>query len=575
MMYEEGMVSKQSCEFLRVQAKQRFDKIRGTMIDCGRWAAPHRVKWLLSQEPGERNNFHIVDPTHILALRSFVAGFLEGNTSATRPWYRIGTGDPDMNNYAAHRVWLDKYTRRTLNVLSSSNFYHAAGQYYYDYGALGTGAHYIDELKTGLFFHTLTPGSFYVINNGFGDAIIMVREFSLHVKALVETYGKKKNGKWDWSNFSTGVRKMYEDGNYTMMVNVVHIIRENDKYDPEQPEVLLNKRWLSVTYEAGGLVGEYTQDGLGAGATGGTAYEKEDKDKYLKISSSRRKPFILGRSESSSNFEYGETGPTIMALGLIKSLNKKAIAKDQALEQMLKPPLQGPSNLKKSYITHAPNSFVPLDAASLAQKGLRTIFEINPAIAPLTADVTDLRQMVDKIYYADYLLYLSRNPKTRTATETNAIIQEQQLIIGPNLQSLNWTYNAPVIEFVMDYVLWEDPFLEPPPEELAGKFLRPEIISVFNQAQKAADLPAVDRYMAMVEQVGQVNPKIWDKVNLDKLADLYEDRLFLPAGLNNPQAKVDAMREQAQAQQQRQQMLTETLPAMAGAAKDVGLKVAE
>jgi hypothetical protein len=239
---------------------------------------------------------------------------------------------------------------------------------------------------------------------------------------------------------------------------------------------------------------------------------------------------------------------------------------------MLKPPLQGPANLKKSYITTAPNSYVPLDATSLAQKGLRTVFEVNPAIGTLIQDVSDLRQQVDKLYYADYLLYLSRNPKTRTATETNAIVNEQQLIIGPNLQSLNWTYNVPVAEFVMDYVLDEDPYLPPPPPELQGRFLRPEFISVFAQAQKAADLPAIERYVTMISAVGQLQPEIWDKANLDKLADLYEDRLYLPAGLNNPKEKVDAMREQRQAMMERQQQM-EMLTQAAGAAKDVGISV--
>ncbi|MEJ6890794.1 portal protein, partial [Bradyrhizobium diazoefficiens] len=145
-------------------------------------------------------------------------------------------------------------------------------------------------------------------------------------------------------------------------------------------------------------------------------------------------------------------------------------------------------------ITTAPNSYVPLDPTSLSQKGLRTIYEVNPAIAPLIQDVTDLRQQVDRLYYADYLLYLSKNPKTRTATETNAIVNEQQMVIGPNLQSLNWTYNVPVVDYVMDYVLDNDPFLPPPPADLTGRFLSPEFISVFAQAQKAADLPAIDRY---------------------------------------------------------------------------------
>lgn len=567
------MYSKTQCEFLRNQAKQRFDPIRATMIDCGRWALPHRIKWLLSQMPGERNNNHIVDVTHILALRSYVAGFLEGNTSATRPWFRMGVSDQDVNNQEENRTWLDKYTRRCLQVLSTSNFYHAAGGFYYDYGALGTGAHYIDELQDGrLFFHTLTPGSYYVLNNGRGEAVIMVREFQLTVKALVDTYGiKNKNGVANWDNFSSSVRKMYEDGNYAQLVDVVHIIEENKHFDPKGPQVLLNKKWIQLTYERGGSAGgPYYQNGQGEAVDLQSDLEKK---RYLKVAASRRKPFIVGRGDSTSNYEYGEKWPTLDSLGSIKSLNKKAIGKDQALDQMLRPPMQGPANLRKSYITTAANSYVPLDATSISQKGLQPIFQVNPAIAPLLQDVTDLRNFVDKMYYADYLLYLSRNPKTRTATETNAIVQEQQLIIGPNLQSLNWTYNVPVLDFVMDYVLFDDPLMEPPPDALAGKFLRPEFISVFAQAQKAADLPAIDRYIAMIMNVGQVQPSVFQKANLDKLADLYEDRLYLPAGLNRPQAKVDSMREQAQAQADHDKMIQQTIPAMAGAAKDVGISV--
>lgn len=558
--------NRRQCEHLRSQADLKFNQVRATWIDCGRWAAPHRIKWLLAQSPGERANQHIVDPTHIIALRSYVAGFLEGNTSASRPWYRTAGQDPEANAVPENYAWLEKFTRRQLNCLANSNFYHAAGQAYYDYGVFNTAAYFIDEIRGRLFFHNLTPGSYKVINNGYGEAIIMVREFSMNVKALVDMYGRKVKGKWDWSNFSSGVRKMYEDGNYTHMVDVAEVICQNEDFSSSSPVAGSNRQWVTHTYEIGGNFAAYNP---GESLFGTGAPDPRDEEKFLRTRFSKRKPFIVARSATSSNYEYGETGPTLDALGLIKSLNKKAISKDQALEQMLRPALQGPANLRKSYITSAPNSFVPLDAQSLAQKGLRTIFEINPAIGSLIQDTGDLRHLVDKLYYADYLLYLSRNPKTRTATEANAVVKEQQLIIGPNLQSLNWTHNVPVVEFVMDFVLDEDPYLEPPPEGLAGQFLRAEFVSVFAQAQKAADLPSINQYVEAMMGIGQVNPAIFDKVNFDKLADLYEDRLFLPAGLNNPQAKVDAMREQAQRAAQRQQLLQETLPAVAGAAKDV------
>jgi hypothetical protein len=99
--------------------------------------------------------------------------------------------------------------------------------------------------------------------------------------------------------------------------------------------------------------------------------------------------------------------------------------------------------------------------------------------------------------------------------------------------------------------------------------LNPEFVSIFAQAQKAADLPAIDRYTAMIANVAQIDPRVLQKINTDKLADLYEDRLYLPAGLNNPQSKVDAMREQAQQQAARQRALEQTVPAMAKAVKDV------
>lgn len=559
--------SKQTCEFIRYQAKRNFDKVRSTWCDSLRWALPHRGTWILSQTEGERKNQHIVDPTHILALRSFVAGFLEGNTSSSRPWYRVGTKDVERNEQPKNKAWLQHYTNRTLNILGSSNYYYAAGSFYYDYGVVNTGAHYFEELDKGFHVHTLIPGSYYVINDSYGEADILVREFSLNVKSVVESYGKKKNGKADWSNISSSVKKMYEDSNYSQMVDIVHVVQRNPYFDPKTNVIASNRPWVSMTYELGAGSGHQWAEGMEYGYTMG---RESDDDVFLEVHHTKRKPFVVGKS--TTDFEYGEKGPTLDALGLIKSLNKKAISKDQALEQILKPALQGPASLRKSYISHAPNTFVPIDSrsAGLKQK-LEPIFQINPAIGSLIQDVGDLRQMVDKLYYADYLLYLTKNPKTRTARETDAIVEEQQRIIGPNLQSLNTTYNVPVLEWVMDYVLYEDEFLEPPPEALQGQALKPEFVSIFAQAQKAADLPAIDRYVQMISQVGQIDPGVLAKLNTDKLADLYEDRLYLPAGLNNPQDKVDAERAQAQQEAQRQQQLQETIPAMAKAAKDASM----
>lgn len=557
----------QECEFLRQQAKRKFDKVRGTWCDLLRWALPHKAYWILSQTPGERKNQHIIDPTHILALRSAVAGFLEGNTSSTRPWARYGVRDQDLNENPANRQWLQHFTNRVMSNMSNSNFYHAAGNFYYDYHVVNTGAYYFEELEDGdIHVHNLIPGAYYVIDNSRGIADTLVREFSLNVKALVDRYGKlNKSGLRDWSNISNGTRSMYEKGIYSQMIDIVQVIKKNPDFDITDPENPQNRRWIELTYELGSSNGSASNEGNGNFQDLGL---ERGKNIFLERRTRNRKPFVVGKS--TDTFEYGEKGATIDSLGLIKSLNKKAISKDMALEQIVNPAIQGPASLRKSYITNAPGSYIPLDAKSIgAKQKIESIFNISPAIGALLEDTGDLRSMIDKFYYADFLLYLTKNPKTRTAYETNAILDEQQRVIGPSMQSLNVTHNNPVLEYFADYTLFEDPFLDAPPPDLEGVNLKPEYISVFAQAQRAADLPAVDRYMAMVGNVAQIDPKILDKINVDKLADIYEDRLYLPSGLNNPQDKVEARREQAAVRAQQERLMEQTLPAVAKSSKDL------
>lgn len=563
--------SREDNEWLRTQLNQEFYKIRPSWVEAGRWAMPWRIKWMLNEEEGKRNNQHIVDPTHRVALRSYVAGFCEGNTSSTRPWFRYAHPDPEVNKYEENKFWLDSLVSRATQIATSSNLYNILPGGYADFGVFNTFAIWVDEFVKGPHFTLLQPGSYRVMNDSRGIPSILLREFSIPIRTLVKQFGKKKNGKWDWSNFSPLVKDLYERGDYTTKVNICSITRENEFFNPNKPIAMSNRRWLTLTYET------FVADGSDAPTQMyQNAYQSRDnfkndqeEDTYLEITYHKRKPFFVPRSDSNGLFAYGENGPTFDALGLIKSLNKKAIGKDMALEKMLQPAIQGPASLRKSYITTAPNSYVPLDASSLNQGGLKSIYEINPAIAAIIQDVGDLRQIVSKIYYEDFLLFLTQNPKTRTKAETDAIVSEQQLVIGPNLNSLNYTLNRPLAEWLAEWTIFEDPYLPPPPPGLQGMSLDPVFISPFAQAQRAADLPSIDRYLTFLQVASQMDPSVLQKGNLDRIADLYEDRLYLPAGVNREQGKVDALREKQAMDMQRQQALTETLPAISQSVKNL------
>jgi hypothetical protein len=552
------------CENLRTLCKDDFRRIEEDWCEAAMWMEPVGAKMLITKDYDKRRkNHHIVDLTHVIAHRSFVAGFMEGNTSTTRAWFKHAHPDPDLNTFKPVQSWIDRFNRRSLEVASSSNLYYALSQAYGSYGTVNTACLYINELPRGPHFTNLESGTFYLMNDGLGIANVLIRHFPLTVKAVVETYGKKVNGKYDWSNFCEYTRKLYEDGMYNHELSIVEVVKPNDLFNNDLPEAGTNRKWISLTYEL--------QNDSESGTEKGYNYttNKEDDNRFLKISHSLRKPFIAFRTQTSGNFAYGLTGPTTSSLGAIKSLNKKAISKDVAIDLMLRPPMQGPASLKKSYLNNNPNGYTSLDQHGFMNGGAKPLFQMNPAIMTLDADIMDLRRMVDKMFYSDFMLYLSQNPKTRTAAEVNAILSEQQLVIGPMLQSLDHTLNNPLVDYLGDYVMFEDPYLGPPPEELAGESLKTVFISVFAQAQRSADLPSIDRYMNMIMGAAQINPAMLDKANMDRYADLYEDRLYLPEGLNRPQDEVDARREKNAADMKRQQALTEQIPAMAGAQKDM------
>lgn len=555
------------CENLKRVCVEDFARIEDDWIEAGWYMSPAHIKFLLKRGKRiERENRHIVDLTHVIAHRSFTAGFMEGNTSSTRSWFLLAHSDEDLNTYEPVQAFIQKLGRRALANASASSLYYALSQAYGVYGIFNTACLYINELPTGPHFTTLEVGTYYLLNDGLGTANVLVREFPLTVKSLVETYGRKVNGKHDWSNFSPRVRSLYEDGHYTEEIMVTEVVKPNHLFDNSKGEFGSNRKWVSLTYES------RSTDTIGERL--GYTYTIDDNkdDRFLRIKHMTRKPFIAFRTQTSGNYAYGLIGPTTSSLGAIKSLQKKAVSRDVAVDLMLRPPMQGPASLKKTYVNMNPNGYTALDQHAALAGGAKQLFQMNAgAVSLLDADVADLRNQVRRMYYEDFMLYLSQNPKTRTAAEVNAILSEQQLVIGPALQSLDYTLNQPLVDYLVDYTLFEDPYLGEMPEELEGESLKTNFVSVFAQAQRAADLPSIDRYVQMITNVAQVDPRILDKANLDKFADLYEDRLYLPQGLNRPQDEVDARREKNAQDAARQQALTEQIPAMAGAQKDLAL----
>ena len=92
------------------------------------------------RDRGQRRHNNIYDSTGTRALRVLAAGMMAGMTSPARPWFRLGTADPDLMKFAPVKMWLDDVTRTMSTVFQKSNTYRSLHSMYEELGAFGTGA---------------------------------------------------------------------------------------------------------------------------------------------------------------------------------------------------------------------------------------------------------------------------------------------------------------------------------------------------------------------------------------------------------------------------------------------------
>lgn len=60
---------------------------------------------------GGRRHNNILDSTGTRSLRILAAGMMAGMTSPARPWFRLTTSDPDLDESADVKAWLADVTR--------------------------------------------------------------------------------------------------------------------------------------------------------------------------------------------------------------------------------------------------------------------------------------------------------------------------------------------------------------------------------------------------------------------------------------------------------------------------------
>lgn len=492
--------------------------------DIQEFIAPRRGRFSVTdRNRGEKQHLSIINSAGLQASRVARAGLLAGVMSPSRPWFSLETLHPDLMESHNVKVYLSQVELLMRSVFNQSNLYNMAPVMLGELLDFGTGAMiHMDDFNDVARFYTLTAGSYMIAQNQRYEVDTLVREFQMTTEQMIKEYGLDKVSRW--------VKDSYDRGAYDDWHNVIQIIEPNPNANERKLDAR-NKPFRSVHYEPG-------NDG-----------QVRNQEEFLRVSGFDEFPAYVPRWAVAGEDIYGTDCPGMIALGDVKGVQIEEKRRAQAIDKMVNPPLRGPATLKNVPISTLPGSTNLY--SGMSENKLESIYQVNPHIAELSADIQRHENRIQQAYYADMFLAISNMDgiQPRNMLELTQRNEERLLQLGPVLEQLHGEFLEKMIERTFNQMARANVLPAPPPE-LEGMNLKINFISSLARAQRAVATGGIERLTTFVGQLAAANPSVLDKVDMDQAIDEYATAIGVSPRLVVPDEAVAEVRAQRAQQQQ-------------------------
>lgn len=483
---------------------------------------------------GSKRYRKILDAEAIDCADVLAAGLLGGVSSPSRPWLRLTTMDPDLDKNAAVKEWLNKVQDLLLLYFSKAECYNALHQSYLELPVFGTACTIVKPHPEQLIsLQNLTIGEYWLAEDDYGKVDTMYRRLSLTAKQMVQ--------QWGFEAVNNDVRQAFEKDPFTRF-NVIHAIEPRIERNPDKRDNK-NMPWQSV----------YFQEGV--------------QDKVLSESGFRNFPALCPRWMTSGGSVYGR-GPGAKALSAQKSLQRLHLRLAELVDYGTRPPILYPSTLKDQLSQFKPGGRVAVNPQEAPI--IRSMWEVRTDPQAMLALIQSTRQDIQRIFFVNVfqMIAATANQTDRTATEVQALEQEKVMMLGPVLERLHTELLDPLVTNAFGFMV-EYNMLPEVPEELYGRELSIEYVSVLAEAQKNASANGIVRTAQQIGLLAQINPQAVDKLDVDATIDQLADMNGVPPPLIVTGQKVALIRQQRAEQQQAQMQAAQLQQAMTSL-KDLG-----
>ena len=471
---------------LRADRQQHWDLWR----EISEWIDPRRGQWLWDynkqRDRARKREGRIINSHASAASEILSNGMQSGNTPRTRPWFEVESLNQDTRTDRDSQGWLHYMQTLMRSVLESSNFYESTRTNYRELADYGNGPISVFSDSNNIVrFVQHTTGSYFAGVDARDKLDTFAEEMVLTIGQMLDRY--------EYKRLSPAAQRCAESKKYDATVKVIRITQPNRSpfYEP------YGIGWQRMPFRTM----EYDPS--------------DDTGRVLLIAGRTRINTVMPRWETISGEAYASCWPGVKALGDVKGLQAEELNKAEAIEQIPRPTLQAPPELRGKMDRPIPGETI-FTTQMQGQRGISRAFELSPQIGEIRQDIREIEMRIDRHYHRDVFQAISMIERGNVRElEIDARIREQMGQIGPIVESLLQQQNDPTLQLVFEHCL-EAGMVPPPPKMIASSPLRMNYVSVLAQGQMAADIDRLMRWHGATMQIAQTHPAARFRLNGDE-----------------------------------------------------------
>lgn len=482
-----------------------------------------RGKYLVDDQRKSRRTKKVLNETGTFASRTLGAGMLAGVSSPSRPWLKLLTPDPKLNEFASSKRWLDIAQRMLYRAFQISNYYQVKQTAYRDMGDFGQGPMLIDEdFENAINCVMSSPGEYFLDVNHRNQVDTYYREFKWNTLQCMKKFG--------YANCPATIRNAYDSARYASTWEICHAVQPNE-FQEKGAKGVQGMPFSSVYFHRG----------------------SSGDDAIFEVKGYHDNPISAPRWDVQSDDVYGD-GPGSLMLAATKSLQALERRAGQIVDKVTAPNLALPASMRTQVLNHNAGqpTYFP-DALFNGQGGSRgfQLYQVDPrAMSFVGEQIARHETRINTGYFVDLFLMLEQSDRRQiTAREIEERHEEKLIALGPVLERTH--YEGLNVDVDRTFgILVRKGVIPPPPREMQGMPLKVEYTSLLAVAQRSVGVASMERFAGFIGNLSAGNPQVLDKWDMDQTVDEYSELIGVPAAIIRSDEEADSIRRDREKKQQ-------------------------